>query len=216
MKHIFDDNDKNKYEALSKAEVIALLQQVVESGELPENILEGIALTLRNPIDNQDYKIAFCTQAKYNELKVAGQTIPNCLYHIIDDNSYDDIVNAIESLQIAQAQNDEDIAELKTKVNTLEDNHLYRHDITIFGTGYAVYFTLYLKTDTQITASNVLTYVTTTLTASGYVYDEYGNGPVYSIHSTGGIFAGYFRQNGDMFNQRLDLGTYTDIITQIF
>ncbi len=172
MKHIFDDNDKNKYEALSKAEVIALLQQVVESGELPENILEGISLTLRNPIDNQDYKIAFCTQAKYNELKAAGQIIPNCLYYIIDDNSYEDINISLENIRKEQ----------KNINDTLEDKHLYMHSIEIIGPDITigstyscrVYLTLYCKEKSKfLTISDLVNALDKfSVSANGYVMDS--------------------------------------------
>lgn len=97
MKHIFDDTDKNKFEAMDKAEILAAIQQIVEEGEIPQELINGVALTLRNPIDNQDYKIAFCTQAKYNELEAGGQLETNCYYYITDDTSYDDMVSEINT-----------------------------------------------------------------------------------------------------------------------
>lgn len=103
MKHVIDDTTKNKFEALDKSEVLAAIQQIIEQGEIPQELMNGVALTLRNPIDNQDYKIAFCTQAKYNELEAGGQLETNCYYFITDDNSYDvmveEINGAIEDFQ---------------------------------------------------------------------------------------------------------------------
>lgn len=97
MKHLFDDVDKNKYEAYDKAEVLALIQEVAESGELPDEI-NGLVITLKNYIDNQAYKIAFCTQAKYNELEASGTLETNCYYFITDDTSYDDIVESLNNI----------------------------------------------------------------------------------------------------------------------
>lgn len=97
MKHLFNDADKNKYEAYDKNEVLALLQEVAQSGELPDEI-NGLVITLKNYIDNQAYKIAFCTQAKYNELEAAGTLETNCYYFITDDTSYDDIVESLNNI----------------------------------------------------------------------------------------------------------------------
>lgn len=96
MKHIIDDQDKNKYEAYTKEEVLEVIQEAISSGELPEEI-NGFVITLKNPIDNLGYKIAFCTQAKYNELEAGGQLESNCYYYITDDTTYDDMVEEIET-----------------------------------------------------------------------------------------------------------------------
>lgn len=131
MKHIIDDADKNKYEALSKAEVIALLQQVIESGELPEGELNGLVLALRNPIDNNDYRIAFCTQAKYNELQAAGQLQENTYYIITDDQSYNDLVSAIERLINQNRNLQTQIENNKNDIDNLKSQHLYEHSLTL-------------------------------------------------------------------------------------
>ena len=107
MKHIIDDADKNKYEAYTKQEVLNVIQEAISSGELPDEI-NGLVITLKNPIDNHGYKIAFCTQAKYNELESSGQLEGNCYYFITDDSSYEDLTNAIEDLK-SQVEDDEDV-----------------------------------------------------------------------------------------------------------
>ena len=84
MKHIIDDADKNKYEAYSKTEVLNVIQEAIATGQLPEE-LNGLVITLKNSIDNKGYKIAFCTQAKYNELEQAGTLEHDCYYFITDD-----------------------------------------------------------------------------------------------------------------------------------
>lgn len=98
MKHIIDDADKNKYEAYSKEEVLEVIQEAISSGELPEEI-NGLVITLKNPIDNNGYKIAFCTQAKYNELQTGGQLESNCYYFIIDDTTMDDLNDELNYLR---------------------------------------------------------------------------------------------------------------------
>jgi hypothetical protein len=122
MKHIINDTDKNKFEAMDKAETLAAIQQIIEEGEIPQELLNGIALTLRNPIDNQDYKIAFCTQAKYNELEQAGQLETNCYYYITDDTTWEDFVEYIER-QLTDITSD-----LNSRVEELES---YPMDIAI-------------------------------------------------------------------------------------
>lgn len=98
MKHIIDDLDKNKYEAYTKQETLAAIQEAISSGELPEEI-NGLVITLKNPIDNLGYKIAFCTQAKYNELEANEQLEVNCYYFITDDSTWDDWNTIINDLQ---------------------------------------------------------------------------------------------------------------------
>lgn len=101
MKHIIDDVDKNKFEAFTKAEVLALIQQVIEEGQLPQDLLNALVISIKNPIDNQGYKIAFCTQAKYNELQSAGTLENDCWYIITDDTTSDDIDAVITNLNTA-------------------------------------------------------------------------------------------------------------------
>ena len=89
MKHLINDTDKNKFEAYDKTEVLAVIQEAISSGTLPEAI-NGLVLTFKNPVDNQAYKIAFCTQAKYNELEAGGNLELNCIYYITDDTTIED------------------------------------------------------------------------------------------------------------------------------
>jgi len=98
MKHIIDDLDKNKYEAYTKVETLAAIQEAISSGELPEEI-NGLVLTFKNPVDNQAYKIAFCTQAKYNELEAGGDLEENCIYYITDDTTLDDLNTTLDEIQ---------------------------------------------------------------------------------------------------------------------
>lgn len=98
MKHVINDTDKNKFEAYDKTEVLAAIQEAISSGELPEEI-NGLVITLKNPIDNLGYKIAFCTQAKYNELEAGGDLEVNCYYFITDDSTFDDWNTIITDLQ---------------------------------------------------------------------------------------------------------------------
>ena len=98
MKHIIDDADKNKYEAYSKTEVLNVIQEAIATGQLPEE-LNGLVITLKNSIDNKGYKIAFCTQAKYNELEQAGTLEHDCYYFITDDTTVEDIFDSIGDVE---------------------------------------------------------------------------------------------------------------------
>lgn len=172
MKHLFDDQDKNKYEAYTKQEVLELLQEVIQSGELPEE-LNGLVITLKNPIDNLGYKIAFCTQAKYNELQQAGEVEANCYYYITDDTSWDDFIDEVNGI-IATMQNDiavlprtqelmrEEASEGATELTL---NELTNNDDWVEITGYvredttpcyAYYFTHRLKIQDVDDASGIV------------------------------------------------------------
>ena len=120
MKHVINDTDKNKHEALDKAETLAAIQQIIETGQIPQTLMNGVALTLRNPIDNQDYKIAFCTQAQYNELVANEQVEQNCYYYITDDTTWDDFVEYVENILT------ETTSDLEQRVTELE-----RYPITV-------------------------------------------------------------------------------------
>ena len=129
MKHIIDDADKNKYEAYTKQEVLNVIQEAISSGQLPEEI-NGLVLTFKNPIDNQAYKIAFCTQAKYNELESGGNLEPNCVYYITDDTSYEDITTAIDNLgNYILNTAIPTFSSLNNRVTALENKKLYQHTI---------------------------------------------------------------------------------------
>ena len=116
MKHIIDDQDKNKYEAYTKEEVLEVIQEAISSGELPEEI-NGLVLTFKNPVDNEGYKIAFCTEAKYSELEQGGQLEVNCYYFITDDSTFEDWNEIITDLQ-------EDYEVFKQEVRTAIDTGL--------------------------------------------------------------------------------------------
>lgn len=117
MKHIIDDADKNKYEAFTKEEVLEVIQEAISSGELPDEI-NGLVLRFKNPVDNQSYKIAFCTQAKYNELESGGQLEANCIYYITDDTTLDDLEDYIDNQdEILNNKIDNEVATLNNKIN---------------------------------------------------------------------------------------------------
>ncbi len=176
MKHIFDDSDKNKYEAYTKEEVLEVIQEAISSGELPEEI-NGLVLTFKNPIDNLGYKIAFCTQAKYNELEAAETLEANCIYYITDDKTYEDFEAKIEEFE----QLVEQLVEtgLREKIKTFTcafDFSKWNSKGTDYMAGEEINY-LSLKNDTTyntINAVNILPTSTTKSIAEAKV--EYENG----------------------------------------
>lgn len=98
MKFVHDENH-NRHEALDKQEVYNVLAAAIQSGELPLNPDEAFITQIKSEVDGKTYKIAFCTNAKYLELKAASELIEDCLYIITDEDPYTDLANAIDSLQ---------------------------------------------------------------------------------------------------------------------
>lgn len=147
MKHIIDDQDKNKYEAYTKEEVLEVIQEAISSGELPEEI-NGLVLTFKNPVDNEGYKIAFCTQAKYNELEAGGQLEVNCYYYITDDSTFDDWNTIITDLQT-------DFEELRDEVEEAIETGL-RYRVTSIEC--ACDFTQWNNSSNSVSSGNELNY----------------------------------------------------------
>ena len=98
MKFVHDENH-NRHEALDKQEVYNVLAAAIQSGELPLNPDEAFITQIKSEVDGKTYKIAFCTNAKYLELKAASELIDDCLYIITDEDPYTDLANAVDSLQ---------------------------------------------------------------------------------------------------------------------
>lgn len=108
MIYVFDD-DKNKHEGLSKEQIYAVLEQVIEDGDL-EHVEPDSAFVskFKNRVDGGTYGFAFCTQAQYNAMEQAGTLEQNVLYFITDDEEYEALSEAIE--------------DLKTRVESAEDS----------------------------------------------------------------------------------------------
>lgn len=119
MKYIIEEIDKNKHEAYTKQEVLNVIQEAARTGQLP-NELNGLVLTFKNPIDNQGYKIAFCTQAKYNELEAGGNLEADTLYIITDDETYDDLAELVDQIGDDVDGLNDDINDLQIRASRLE------------------------------------------------------------------------------------------------
>ena len=103
MAHYVHDEKNNLIDALSKEEIYALLADVIEQGELPIAQNEAFVTMFKNIVDGNPYKIAFCTQAQYNELEALGEIEEDTLYYITDDTTLDDIEAYLDNLTAADA-----------------------------------------------------------------------------------------------------------------
>ena len=100
MKYFVLDENKNVHEAYTKEDVLALLEQAIEDGDLSHIEEDSAFVTkIKSLISGGTYHIDFCTQAKYNELKAQGQLIANCYYFITDDNSLSNLEETVEEMQ---------------------------------------------------------------------------------------------------------------------
>ena len=96
MAHYIHDEKNNRIEGMSKEEIYALLAAAIQSGELPSVDEDTAFVTMfKSIVDGKTYKMAFCTQAQYNELKEAGELVVDALYYITDD----DTLELIEQLE---------------------------------------------------------------------------------------------------------------------
>lgn len=96
--YVLDDNN-NKVEAFDKEGVLAVLEQAIADGSLA-NIAANSAFVskIKCCVGGDTYKMAFITQAKYNELVKNSELTPNTYYFIVDDTTYEDMVKDFEAL----------------------------------------------------------------------------------------------------------------------
>ena len=124
-KYVVDKN-KNLVEGLSKEETYDLLAEAIKNGTLPDINTDNAFITqIKDSVTGYSHKVAFVTQAKYNELKNANALISNCLYYIVDDSTEEDITNAInqakeEAIASANATTAEGLAKKLDKGEWME------------------------------------------------------------------------------------------------
>lgn len=124
MKYLHDDN-KNRIEGLSKEEIYNFVSESLQHGQvIPAAEDTAFVTMIKSVVDDRTYQIAFCTQAKYNELENAGEIIADCLYVITDDSTYDDLVDVIEALQTNVANLESELGHLSITVEHMEEDRL--------------------------------------------------------------------------------------------
>lgn len=96
--YVLDENN-NKVEAYDKQGVLAVLAQAIADGSL-ENIVADSAFInkLKCCVGGDTFKVAFITQANYNELVANDLIQKNTYYYITDDTTAEDIDKQLENL----------------------------------------------------------------------------------------------------------------------
>lgn len=91
MYYVLDEN-RNLIEAFDKQGVLNALETAIADGSL-ENLVADAAFVnkLKCCVSGNTTKMAFITQAKYNELEVSGTLESNTAYFIIDDATLDNV-----------------------------------------------------------------------------------------------------------------------------
>lgn len=93
--YVLDENN-NKVEAFDKQGVLALLDQAIKEGKLDAITADSAFINkIKCCVSGGTFNIAFVTEAQYNALKAADQLIVNTYYYIVDDTSYNDILDFI-------------------------------------------------------------------------------------------------------------------------
>lgn len=108
MNYGFDEK-KNKKEMLTKEQVYALIADAIEQGTLPSvDNLEAFVTALKDPYTGLVHRVAFMTQAKYNELKAQGALLAGTYHFITDDDTAQDLENHMDGIDddVESAQND--------------------------------------------------------------------------------------------------------------
>ena len=106
MTHYIHDEKNNRIEGMSKEEIYALLAAAIQQGQLPSVDADTAFVTMfKSIVDGKTYKMAFCTQAQYNQLEAQGLLEVNAYYVITDDETYDDLIVYIDSIK-SKIEND--------------------------------------------------------------------------------------------------------------
>lgn len=116
MSNYARDELNNLVETLSKEEIYSLLAAAIEQGKLPSvDTPTAFVTMIKSIVDGKAYKQAYCTQAQYNELVAEGLVQANTVYYITDDDSYNELVNAINN-------NANQIQSTMSEINRVEHN----------------------------------------------------------------------------------------------
>ena len=158
-KYVHDDNN-NRIEALSKEEIYALIDEVIESGELPSDVPPAFVTALKSIVDGKAYKIGFCTQYEYNQIEARGGLVADALYIITDDETEQDLEAAIDALSARITANGNFITALDNRITVLEEKHLYRHSL---------YLSAYVTLSNPSTGADIKVYLEVTTTTNNEI-----------------------------------------------
>lgn len=94
--YVLDDNN-NKVEAFDKEGVLNAIEEAIKNGSLEGLVADaGFITKLKCCVSGSTNKMAFITQAKYNELVASGLVEDNTYYFIYDDTTAENIEDQIE------------------------------------------------------------------------------------------------------------------------
>lgn len=101
MFYVLDENN-NKIEALDKEGVFAALEKAIADGSLADLVADSAFVSkLKCCVSGKTNKIAFVTEAKYNEMAALGTVENGVYYYITDDTSIETIDKALTDLNAA-------------------------------------------------------------------------------------------------------------------
>lgn len=93
------DENKNLIEGYDKEGVLALLEQAIEDGDLSGIEADSAFVSkLKSLVNGTTHHIEFVTQAQYNAIEQAGTLVPNTYYFITDDDTAEDLENAVNGI----------------------------------------------------------------------------------------------------------------------
>ena len=100
MAHYVHDENHNRILAYSAEEVLSVLAQAIEDGDLDNITADAAFITrLKSILDGKTYFVAFLTQSEYNALVQADELEENTIYYITDDSTLDDLQTAFATFQ---------------------------------------------------------------------------------------------------------------------
>lgn len=138
MFYVLDDNN-NKVEGLDKQGVVALLNKAIEDGTLAGIASDSAFVDkLKCCVSGNTFKVAFVTQAKYNELKAEEQLITNCYYFVTDDTTCEDIDEQLSKVNACAAAIENQnirLTALENKAAEIEEISFEQIDPIAFNTG---------------------------------------------------------------------------------
>lgn len=127
MFYVLDENG-NRQEGLTKEEVLSILQQAINEGSLAGIEKDSAFVSkLKCCVDGGTFKMAFITQAKFNELKANSQLDDEALYFITDDTTeavleetIEKFANDLEAFEKTIGEFHKEIEDVKEELTTTQ------------------------------------------------------------------------------------------------
>ena len=126
MPYYVFDNVNNKYEGMTKEQILAAIVQAVTTHEISD-VDTGFVTTLKEGNNGNALKMWVGTTAEYNAIQ---EKEPNCLYILSDDTELEDLEATITSMQTDIENNRNDINTINDDLDTI-DGRLDGHDTDI-------------------------------------------------------------------------------------